>query len=141
HMTPHYTKEAAIQDVDIIAVGTSSKVPVLSFPDLRPGVHVTSMGVTPELDASIFMQVDQFVTPSRSQEIANAEPGLPPHHMGGGGPLYPPVQEGRLKAESIVELGSIITSDITPRTGPTDITLLRDSRRRVAALAPASHAS
>src|SRR4051794_3633882 len=32
-----------IADVDVIAVGTNSKTPVLTYSDLKPGTHVTSM--------------------------------------------------------------------------------------------------
>jgi ornithine cyclodeaminase/alanine dehydrogenase-like protein (mu-crystallin family) len=139
-VTPHNSAAEVTQGVDIIAVATNSRVPVLSFSDLRPGVHVTAMGVTTELDASVYLEVDQFVTPSRSQEIANAEPGPPPHHMGGGGPLYPLVQQGRLKREAIVELGSIIKGEVAPRNGPSDIALFRDSRGGVGDLALANYA-
>lgn len=135
-VTPHATPDAVVRGVDIIAVATNSRVPVLSFADLRPGVHVTSMGVSRELDASVFLQVDQFVTPSRSQVIAGAQPGV----TGGGGPLYPLVQEGRLQPDSIVELGSIIKGEVVPRNGAGDITLFRDSQGGVGDLALANYA-
>jgi ornithine cyclodeaminase/alanine dehydrogenase-like protein (mu-crystallin family) len=130
----HDTREAALRHADIVVVATNSRLPVLAFSDLRPGTHVTSMGVSTEIDESIFLRIDQLVAPSRVQEIAGARPGA----AGGGGPLYPLVQEGRLPQEAIVQLGSIINGDVAPRNGPTDITLFRDSRGGVGDLAIAN---
>jgi alanine dehydrogenase len=121
----HDDPREVIADVDIIAVATNSPTPVLFFSDLRPGVHVTSMGQTTELDESIFLGVDQFVAPSRAQEIDTASPNAHPHIEGF---LHRMVQEGRYDPARIVELGAIIKGDVAPRNGPTDITLFRDSR-------------
>lgn len=134
-VTAHDTPGAALADADIVIVATNSRTPALSFSDLRPGVHVSSMGVSRELDESVFMRVDQFVTPSRAQEIAAAKPGV----TGGDGPLYRLIEEGRLPADAIVQLGSIINGDIAPRNGPTDITLFRDSRGGVGDIALANY--
>jgi alanine dehydrogenase len=128
-----------IQDVDIIAVGTNSETPVLSYSDLKPGTHVTSMGVVTELDESIFLQVDQFVAPSRSQELDTSRPTSHPHHEGGGH-LHRLVEAGRYDIQRIVELGSIIRGDVAPRNGPQDINLFRDSRGGVGDIAFANYA-
>jgi ornithine cyclodeaminase len=124
----HDTPEPVTRDVDIIAVATNSKTPVLTFDQLHPGVHVTSMGLTTELDESLYLRADQLVAASRVQEIESSAPG--PNNPGNveGGQLWRLLQEGRLAPESIVELGAIISGDVTPRNGPADITVFRESR-------------
>jgi ornithine cyclodeaminase/alanine dehydrogenase-like protein (mu-crystallin family) len=131
----HDTPAAAIADADIIVVGTSSYSPVLSFDDIRPGTHVTSMGMSTELDESIYLRVDQFVAPSRDQEVESASPVSHPHVEGH---LFRLVQEGRYDPASIAELGSIMNGDVAARNGPTDINLFRDSRGGVGDVAMAN---
>jgi alanine dehydrogenase len=135
-VTPRDSAAEVIQSADIIVVGTNSRGPVLSASDLRPGVHVTSMGVSTELDASIYLHVDQFVVSSRSQEIAGAQRG----NAGGQGPLAALLRDERLQRESIVELGSIVKGEVAPRNGPTDRTLFRESQGGVGDLALANYA-
>jgi alanine dehydrogenase len=131
----HDSPGPAIAEADIIVVGTSSYTPVLSYSDLHPGVHVTSMGMSTELDDSIYLQVDQFVAPSREQEVDSQSPVAAPHVEGH---LYRLVQEGRYNPDRIVELGSIIKGDVAPRNGPNDINLFRESRGGVGDVALAS---
>jgi ornithine cyclodeaminase/alanine dehydrogenase-like protein (mu-crystallin family) len=131
----HDQPQAAIADADILVVGTSSYTPVLSFTDLNPGMHVTSMGMSTELDESIYLRVDQFVAPNREQEVESASPVAAPHVEG---ILYRLVQDGRYDPRSIVELGSIIKGDVAPRNGPSDINLFRESRGGVGDVALAN---
>lgn len=134
-VTAHDQPMAAVAAADIIVVGTSSYTPVLSYPDLHPGVHITSMGMSTELDESIYLQVDQFVAPSRDQEVESHSPVAAPHVEG---ELYRLVNEGRFDPASIVELGSILQGDVSPRNGPTDISLFRESRGGVGDVALAN---
>lgn len=136
-VTAHDNPRDAIADVDVIVVATNSPTPVLSYPNLRPGTHVTSMGQVTELDESIYLGVDQFVVPSREQEIDSASPNAHPHVEGH---LLRLVQEGRYDPARIVELGSLIKGEVAPRNRPTDITLFRDSRGGVGDLALANYA-
>jgi ornithine cyclodeaminase len=135
-VTAHDDPREVIADVDIIAVGTDSRTPVLSFADLRPGVHVTSMGTVTELEESVYLGVDQFVAPSRSQEIESASPNAHPNLEG---PLLRLVEDGRYEPSRIVELGSILSGEVAPRNGPTDVTLFRDSLGGVGDLALANY--
>ena len=134
-VSAHDDPREVIADVDIIAVGTNSPTPVLSYSDLRPGMNVTSMGQVTELDESIYREFDQFVVPNRAQEVESASPNAHPYVEGA---LHRMVQEGRYDPTRIVELGSIIRGDFAPRGGPTDITLFRDSRGGVGDVALAS---
>ncbi len=133
--TAQATLREAIAGMDIIVVATSSYTPVLAYSDLRPGVHVTSMGMTTELDESIFLNVDQFVAQNREQEIDCGRPDVHPHVEG---LLWKMVGEGRYDPARIVELGSIIKGKVGPRNGPSDITLFRDSRGGVSDIALAN---
>jgi len=134
-VTSRDTPTAAISGADIIVVGTSSYTPVLSFEDVRPGTHVTSMGMSTELDEPIYLRVDQFVAPSREQEVESASPVAHPHVEGH---LYRLVQDGRYDPSSIVELGSIMNGAAAARNGPTDINLFRESRGGVGDVALAN---
>jgi ornithine cyclodeaminase/alanine dehydrogenase-like protein (mu-crystallin family) len=127
----------AIADADIVVVGTSSYSPVLELSDLRPGTHVTSMGMTTELGESLILGVDQFVAPSREQEIDSASPSVHPYVEG---PLYRLVQDGRYDPAQIVELGAILRGEVAPLNGASDITLFRDSRGGVGDIALANWA-
>jgi alanine dehydrogenase len=127
-VTAHDRPEPVIAAADILAVATDSKTPVLRFDQIRPGTHVTSMGLTSELDASCYLQADQFVAASRDQEIDSSAPG--PNNPGNvdGGPLWRLLEEERIAPERIVELGAIVRGDLPPRNGPTDVTVFRESR-------------
>ena len=66
-VTPRTTAADAIEGADIIVVATNARTPALAYSDLRPGVHVSSMGVHTELEGSVFLGANQFVTPSRAR--------------------------------------------------------------------------
>ena len=136
-VTAHDDEHAAKSDVDILVVATDSRTPVVSYDDLRPGTHVTSMGTVTELDDSVFLGVDQFVVPSRDQELESSSPNAHPHLQGN---LARMVSAKQYDPARIVELGSIIKGDVAPRNGPTDITLFRDSRGGVGDIALANYA-
>ena len=124
-VTAHDSPRPAIAGADILIVGTSSYSPVLSFADLHPGTHVTSMGMSTELDESVYLEVDQFVAPSAGQEVDSHSPVAAPHIEGA---LYQLAQAGRWDTNRIVELGAIIEGEIPARNGPEDINLFRESR-------------
>ncbi len=124
-VTAHDNPRPAIADADILVVGTSSYSPVVSFSDLHPGMHVTSMGMSVELDESVYLQVDQVVAPSAEQEIDSHNPIAAPHIEG---VLYQLVNAGRWDSSRIVELGSIIEGEVPARNGADDINLFRESR-------------
>lgn len=135
-VTARETPDEAIADKDIILVSTASYTPALHGSQLRPGVHVSSMGMTSELDESVYLQIDQFVVPNREQEIDSARPDVHPYVEG---QLYRMVKDGRYDPSNIVELGSIIKGEVAPQNGPTDTTLFRDSRGGVGDLALANY--
>lgn len=118
--------ERVMAEADIIVAATSSDDPVVRLKDVRPGVHVTSMGHQHEIDASLYVGADQFVALSRHQEVEDAQPRA--EYSRGPSPMQRLLADGTLKPESIVDLGEIVTGRIAPRNGPSDITLYRESR-------------
>ncbi|HZT07282.1 MAG TPA: ornithine cyclodeaminase family protein [Chloroflexota bacterium] len=129
------TAAEAIDGADIVAVATNSRTAVVGYDDVRPGVHVTSMGYTTELAEDLYVRADQFVVPSREQEIEAASPVAHPHIEG---TLYLMVRDGRYDPRTMIELGSIIRGDVAPRNGPHDVTVFRDSRGGVGDVALAN---
>src|SRR5207245_7839909 len=101
-----------LKDADIVLTATGSRTPVLTFADLHPGQHVTSMGSPGEVDASIFLKVDQFVAPSPDEEIDRHRADAPPYSAG---PLWHLAHDGRLARDSIVPLGALIQGDVPAR--------------------------
>lgn len=127
-VTAHDSADPVIAETDILVVATNSNTPVLAFDQLRPGVHVTSMGLTTELDASVYLGADQFVASSREQEVQSALPNPFYPDRPVGGPLHDLLRSGELSRESIVELGSLVRGEVQPRNGASDINLFRESR-------------
>jgi ornithine cyclodeaminase/alanine dehydrogenase-like protein (mu-crystallin family) len=137
-VTAHDTPEAVIGEADIIVAATNSDVPVVTLKDVRPGVHVTSMGHQHEIDASLYVGADQFVALSRHQEIEDAAPRQ--EYRRAPSPMQGLLADGTLKPDSIIELGDIVTDRVKAHNGPSDITLYRESRGGVHDTALASRA-
>jgi alanine dehydrogenase len=127
-----------LAEADIVVAATSSDEPVVKLQDVRPGVHVTSMGHQHEIDASLYVGADQFVALSRHQEIEDASPRAEYSRI--PSPMQALLADGSLKPESIVDLGEIVTGRVAPRNGASDITLYRESRGGVHDTALASRA-
>lgn len=123
----HDDPEAIIADADILATGTNSRAPVVSYEQIRPGTHVTSSGLAMELDASVYLRADQVVVASRQQEIANSLPTYAPGRVTGG-VLHDLLSSGALQPEALVQLGDVARGAVAPRNGPKDINVYRDSR-------------
>lgn len=136
-ITAHEEPEPVVEAADILALATNSEEPVVTYDQLRPGVHVTSMGLISEVDASLILGADQFVATSRHQEIEDAKfDSLRPDRP--MPPLLRLIDEGKFDATSIIELGAIVSAQVSPRNGPSDITLYRDSRGGVGDIALAN---
>jgi len=138
-VTPRSSADEVIAEADIIAAATDSIEPVVRYADLRPGVHVSSMGRTTELDADVYKRADQFAVVSRFQEVDSHHPDAHPKYAPGG-PIYQMAQAGQFDTSSIVEIGSILNGDIAPISGREVITLFRDSRGGVGDVALAAYA-
>lgn len=117
--------EEAIRDVDIIASATSSYTPILREEDVRPGVHVNAVGTPNEIDASLYLRADQFVTPSIQQELKLHEP-TPTRPNQPESSLHMLLRTGQWDLDQIVEIGRIVSGEVAPKTGPEVITVHHD---------------
>jgi ornithine cyclodeaminase/alanine dehydrogenase-like protein (mu-crystallin family) len=116
---------AAIVDVDVIAMATSAYYPVLTAEHLRPGVFIAGVGAAPEIDAPVYLAVDQFATFSRQQELTYHAPKPERPNQAESG-LHLLLRTGQLAEESIANVGSIALGDVQARHGPEAVTLYRD---------------
>ncbi|MBM2811682.1 MAG: ornithine cyclodeaminase [Chloroflexi bacterium] len=109
---------------------------------LRPGTHVSSMGVETEVDPSVYLRATQIVAGARGQELVTQQPRHEPrtNSFFPGGPLYFLIEEGKLTRESVIELGDLVRGAVAPINGPTDVTLFRESRGGVGDMALANWA-
>ncbi len=55
------TVEAAVRGADVVCLCTSSNSPVINSSWLRPGVHINSVGLGPEIDAEVIERGRVFV--------------------------------------------------------------------------------
>ena len=103
---------SACREADVIITTTPSKSPLLSAEHLPAGVHVTAMGSDSpekyELDASVMTRADVFVADTRAQSETNGE-------LKAWAGKAPPFE--------VVELGQVIASGQSPRTGQDQITV------------------
>ncbi len=140
-VTPVASVAAATDGVDIIALATVAVTPALEAEHVRPGVHITSVGEPHEIGESVYLRADQIVSSSWHQELGAINPsgqrisqrqGLAPP------PLWELLSDGRIKKESLIELGSIVNGDVAPRNGPNDITIFREAQGGVGDIALAN---
>lgn len=119
------TFDEAIADVDIIACATSSYQPILRAEHVRPGVHVNAVGTPNELDASLYLRADQFVTPSIQQELKLHEP-TPTRPNQPESSLHMLLRTGQWSADRMVEIGRIVKGEVAPKTGPDVVNVHHD---------------
>ncbi len=92
--------QAAVQEADIVCTATTSKTPVISFSDLKPGVHVNAVGSfqpsMQEVDAET-IQNSLVIVDSRQSALVET------------GDLVIPIQQGLINSDHIkAELGELI---------------------------------
>lgn len=98
---------------NLIVTTTTSREPLFSARDIKPGTHITAVGAdTPgkqELDAGIFENADWVIADSVKQctERGECASGL---------------RLGKLDAKNILEIGNLISGDAFQRK-PTDISI------------------
>lgn len=110
--------DAAAQ-ADIVALATTSAVPVVSAAAIRPGTHVNAVGAhtptTRELDSETVAKARLFAE-SRDAMLAEA------------GDVLIPLREGRLSADHVLgELGQVAGGTLSGRTGADDITIFKST--------------
>lgn len=104
--------ESACREADVIITTTPSKSPLLNADHLPAGVHVTTMGSDSpekrELEVSVMTCADVFVADTRAQSETNGELKA---------------WAGKTVPFEVQELGQVIASGQSPRTGHDQITV------------------
>jgi ornithine cyclodeaminase len=107
----------AVRQADVICTATTSKRPVFSDADVRPGTHISAVGAyTPEMQELPAETVARATVVVDAVEAALAE----------AGDLIIPLNEGRVGREHFArELGMVANGDAPGRTSAEEITLFK----------------
>jgi len=118
--TRYTDSERAFADADIVCAATHSAEPVVKGAWLKPGMHVTSVGLSAdgcELDADAVMKSIVVVETRQAALAADA---------GGANDLKWPIRDGVMTAEHIhAEIGELISGARRGRTSADQITLYK----------------
>jgi ornithine cyclodeaminase/alanine dehydrogenase-like protein (mu-crystallin family) len=108
---------AAVRAADVICTATTSREPVFSDADVRPGTHINGVGAfTPE------MQEIPPETVVRATVVVDALEAV----LAEAGDLIIPLREGRIGERDISrELGAVAAGIVPGRTGRDEVTLFK----------------
>jgi len=111
------TASEAIRDADIIALTTSSKVPVIAVDDVKPGAHICAVGACRpdqrEMPTALIARARVYVD-SRAAALKEA------------GDLLLPISEGAITDAHIRgELGDVVSGRLAGRQSAHDITIFK----------------
>jgi alanine dehydrogenase len=114
---PAPTPSEAVKQSDILVTATTSKAPVFSGKDLKPGTHINAIGAfRPD------MREADDETILRAKIVVDTFEGC----LSEAGDLLIPMGEGKLKKESIHgDLGDLVTGRKRGRSSPEEITLFK----------------
>jgi ornithine cyclodeaminase len=106
-----------IKDVDVIVAATTSVVPLFAGDDLKPGVHISSIGAhspeARELDSITIQRANLLTAGLKEACLAEA------------GDYIIPINEGLIKSDDVISIGEIITGKKKGRIADTDITIFK----------------
>ena len=97
------TVEEAVRDADVVVLATNASEPVLRREWLKPGAHVSAVGMGKELDDATLADATLFVDTRASAEV---EGGIPPELIH-------------------AELGEVLIGEQAGRTSPDELTAFR----------------
>ncbi len=107
----------AVQEADIVCAATTSLTPVLSYADLRPGVHLNGVG---SFQAS--MQEVDLETVRNALVVADSRESV----LAEAGDLVIPIQQGQLDPSHVhAELGEVLNGTRPGRTTPEQVTFFK----------------
>jgi ornithine cyclodeaminase len=113
----------------LIVTATASPEPLLQWPDIQPGTHITAIGADSadkhELDPSILRQADLAVTDSRAQGRSRGE-------------LWHAYRGDDAALNRIVEIGEVVSGVVKGRTAAGQVTVSTFSGLAVQDIAIAS---
>jgi len=111
---PKDSAQEVAENVDILVTSTNSKTPIIKDDWVKPGLHITSMGVSAPGSQEIATE-----TFKRSKLVIDdyAQTSV----MGG---INVPITQGSLKKEDVfAEIGEILLGKKTGRTSDSEITI------------------
>jgi len=114
---PASTPSEAVRQSDILVTSTTSKTPVFSGKDLKPGVHINAIGAfRPDM-----RELDEE-TVLKATIVVDTYEGC----LSEAGDLLIPMGEGKLKKEAIHgDLGDLVTGRKRGRSSPEEITFFK----------------
>jgi alanine dehydrogenase len=118
---PAETPEAAVKNMDLILVATSSPTQVFSAQWVVPGTHLTSIGKPGELSKEMYLKADRFIVGAREHEKNYFD-------HSGPRPIVELVAEGKTSWEKVPELGDLIVGRASGRKSPQEITIFKESQ-------------
>jgi ornithine cyclodeaminase len=110
-----FDSEEIASTCNVIVTCTPSSKPLLHVSQIQKGTHITAMGSdTPEkqeLDSAILKKADRVVVDSLSQCLLRGE-------------TFHALQDGMIKKENLVELGTVISDKDLQRSSDDEITVV-----------------
>lgn len=123
--------EETVRGSDIVVTITKSAAPVFSGEWLAPGTHINAAGsnslVRREIDERTVLMASRVVVDSRATALKEA------------GDLLPALDQGRLAAGALVEIGEVIAGMRPGRGASDEITLFESQGMAIQDLAVAAH--
>lgn len=130
-VVPAASAEDAVRGSDIVVTITKSATPVFSGEWLAPGTHINAAGsnslVRREIDERTVLMASRVVVDSRATALKEA------------GDLLPALDQGRLAAGALAEIGEVIAGTRAGREAPDEITLFESQGMAIQDLAVAAH--
>jgi ornithine cyclodeaminase len=123
--------EETVRGSDIVVTITKSATPVFSGEWLAPGTHINAAGSNSlarrEIDDRTVLMANRVVVDSRATALKEA------------GDLLPALDQGRLAAGALAEIGEVIAGTRPGRGAPDEITLFESQGMAIQDLAVAAH--
>ena len=123
--------EETVRGSDIVVTITRSATPVFSGEWLAPGTHINAAGsnslVRREIDDRTVLMATRVVVDSRATALKEA------------GDLLPALDQGRLGAGALAEIGEVIAGTRAGRVAPDEITLFESKGMAIQDLTVAAH--
>jgi alanine dehydrogenase len=130
-VVPAASAEEAVRGSDIVVTITKSATPVFSGEWLAPGTHINAAGsnslVRRELDEATVLMASRIVVDSRATALKEA------------GDLLPALDQGRVSAGALIEIGEVIAGTRPGRTAADELTLFESQGMAIQDLAIAAH--
>ena len=113
--------QQAIEGADFILVSTNSQTAALSGEWLKPGLSVFGVGRPNEFDDAVYLHANLICVTSKAHELEYYDKQLDQ-------PLIRLSREQKISWNAVVELGEILTGNVSPPDRSGSIVVFRDSQ-------------